>query len=69
MQSDITPMYAAAQNDHKDVVECLAEHGADVNAPNDVCSLPVVLFVCCAQLNHLSSPRVLRDTHYVGGTE
>ena len=36
-------MYAASQNGHKDVVECLAEHGADVNARNDVCSRPVVL--------------------------
>ena len=36
LQNGATPLIAASQNGHKDIVEVLLNHGAEVDLPNKV---------------------------------
>ena len=36
IQNEVTALFIAAQNGHREVVELLVQHGADVNAKREV---------------------------------
>ena len=46
LQNGTTPLIAASQNGHKDIVEVLLNHGAEVDLPNKV-----GVCISCSHLN------------------
>uniref|UniRef100_A0A5S6QY69 ANK_REP_REGION domain-containing protein n=1 Tax=Trichuris muris TaxID=70415 RepID=A0A5S6QY69_TRIMR len=57
-KGDCTPLMEAASAGHTDIVRCLIEHGADVNAHSSVGNTPLI-YACAA--GHEEAVRVLLD--------
>lgn len=43
-EDNVTAFYAAAETGHVDIVECLLERGADINAKSDTHGSPLYVF-------------------------